>query len=740
MTLAIIKSGLSINLAKANAFDNPDSLWSSWKSNLIDVATETIGVKSFKGKCKPWWDKDINEAIQDRKRCCQTHRKWSTSGIDNKEQGDKLWNEYLDKKLKAKQLIKERITQKRISRCVDISKKGGTSSRDFWQELRGPKNVKDRINSLKLNNSNNVTTDRKIMNQTIHQYFHSLGKMNKCLYETDHDTTVKKQVNSLLANINEQITDETDTLLADIDISYDDVIDALGKAKLNKSPGLDNISNELIKNGGDAMNNSMHQLFRRLIQLEGTPQEWNKGIIIPIHKKGNKNNLNNYRGITLTSCVSKVFNRIISNSISSFVEDNQLLSEIQGGFRKNYRCEDHIFSLKSIAAMRLAEKKSTYLAFLDFSKAFDTVWRDGLLSLAWKLGIRGSMWKIVSSLYMNVQSNVKFGDIETDFFDVEEGVKQGCVLSPILFCIYINELARLIINEDVGVRICDVKTGCLFWADDVVLIADTEADLQRMLDIASKFSRTWKLDFNMDKSKVLVVGKRTDKTKLWKLGNQSISECDNYKYLGVHFSRNLSDHTHVNEIIKKGNRLIAFIKSIIDSHDDFNRVYYGDILWKSLALPCINYACSVWTCGSQSDIHKIENLQLQMARYILKAPRHTPGVALYGDLGWNSITSLQNVHRIKYFARLFNLDMHRWPKLMLNALMNLNCTTDQIRYTWLSMVRGALSKYDMDYIIDHESPTDSRWVNTFKRINTIVCNDEWNIVYSTGKIVASRLC
>ena len=68
--------------------------------------------------------------------------------------------------------------------------------------------------------------------------------------------------------------------------------------------------------------------------------------------------------------------------------------------------------------MRMAENKSTHLAFLDFSKAFDTVWRDGLLSLAWKLGIRGSMWKIVSSLYMNVQSNVKFGDFVTDLFEV----------------------------------------------------------------------------------------------------------------------------------------------------------------------------------------------------------------------------------------------------------------------------------------------------------------------------------
>ena len=258
---------------------------------------------------------------------------------------------------------------------------------------------------------------------------------------------------------------------------------------------------------------------------------------------------------------------------------------------------------------------------------------------------------------------------------------------PILFCIYINELARLIRKEGVGVRTCNVQTGCLFWADDVVLIADNAVDLQKMLDIASTFSRTWKLDFNIDKSKVLVVGKRTDKTKTWKLGNLSISECDHYKYLGVHISRNLSDHTHINEVIKKGNRLIAYIKSIVDSHDNFNRIYYGNILWKSLALPSINYACSVWTCGSKADSNKVENLQLQMARYILKAPRNTPGVALYGDLGWKPIASLQDVHRIKYFARLTNLEMHRWPKFMLNALMNLNCDIDHIRYKCLSSIR-----------------------------------------------------
>ena len=89
----------------------------------------------------------------------------------------------------------------------------------------------------------------------------------------------------------------------------------------------------------------------------------------------------------------------MANNISSYIECNNVLSEVQGGFRKDHRCEDHIFSLKGIAAARLAENKNTYMAFLDFRKAFDTVWRNGLLSVAWNIGIRGKTWKILNGLY-----------------------------------------------------------------------------------------------------------------------------------------------------------------------------------------------------------------------------------------------------------------------------------------------------------------------------------------------------
>ena len=108
-----------------------------------------------------------------------------------------------------------------------------------------------------------------------------------------------------------------------------------------------------------------------------------------------------------------------------------------------------------------------------------------ILLTAWNIGIRGRIWKILCNLYNNVQSKVKFGDIETDFFNVSDGVKQGCVLSPVLFSIYINEFAKMLKECNVGVYIDKVNVGCLFWADDVVLLANDDFELQRMLDVAS---------------------------------------------------------------------------------------------------------------------------------------------------------------------------------------------------------------------------------------------------------------
>ena len=111
------------------------------------------------------------------------------------------------------------------------------------------------------------------------------------------------------------------------------------------------------------------------------------------------------------------------------MENNGILGEAQGAFRRDRRMEDNIFTLQGICALRKSKKDKTFLAFLDLSKAFDRVWREGLFYLLWKNGIQGKCWKLLRSLYSNVSNKVLFGDFESDWFDQEFGLKQGCVLS-----------------------------------------------------------------------------------------------------------------------------------------------------------------------------------------------------------------------------------------------------------------------------------------------------------------------
>lgn len=713
------------------SYDDVNDIWDTWKSKVLKTANQTIGTKEVKGNNnKPWVDSEIRNAVNKRKNANREHRNWVKSNSNDKTKGEALWNTYKEKKSAAKSLIRKKIMQKRVDKSIKIASKGGPGCKDFWKNLRGDTNKRDRLNTLKIPNSNSITTDRTVMKQSIMQYFHTLGKMHRNLY--NHNDTLDERVSrpSLIKSISDlakaSLTDDhKDEHLSDLSFSLDDVISATRVCKNNKAPGIDCITNELIKNGGPSMFRSLYDMFTFFRNNERIPDEWNKGIIIPIHKKGAKNDLNNYRGITLNSCVSKIYNRLLSVSISSFLEVNNLLGEIQGGFRSNHRCEDHIFTLKSITACRLAEGKQTHLAFLDFKKAFDTVWREGLLNAAWGIGLRGRMWRILSNLYNKVQGQVQFGSLLTDFFDIDEGVKQGCVLSPILFCIFINELSKMIKEAKLGVRVCNVQIGCLFWADDVVLISEDGFELQKMLNIAASFADQWRLQFNYGKSNVLVTGRRNPGKKLWSLGDGFISEVNQYKYLGIQISSNLSDHGHIEEVVRKGHRLIAYIKSIIDDHDDYNRVYYGDILWKSIGLPSINYACSVWVPSSNSDIKKLENLQVQMAKTILKAPRNMTMEALYGDLGWNRLCAIQDNMRIDYLERLFNLDVDRWPKLLFNASFHVTKEKGCLQWKWFKHVQDCLSRCGLDHIFINRPPLNNGWSRVFKDIHRQIEVDEW---------------
>ena len=165
-------------------------------------------------------------------------------------------------------------------------------------------------------------------------------------------------------------------------------------------------------------------------------------VLLFIYKKGDREDPGNYRGITLLSVVGKVFCKIINNRLVECLDKEGLLHEGQAGFRVNRSCMDNIFTLNELMQGRMREDKLTYAFFLDIKKAYDTVWRNGLWCKLWDMGVRGKMWRIIKKMYEESRSMVLLEGEKSEVFNVEQGVAQGCSLSPILFSIYINDLLK----------------------------------------------------------------------------------------------------------------------------------------------------------------------------------------------------------------------------------------------------------------------------------------------------------
>ena len=218
------------------------------------------------------------------------------------------------------------------------------------------------------------------------------------------------------------------------------------------------------------------------------------GDIIPLHKKGSINNVDNYRGITLLSTLGKLFTRILNNWLICWAEDYSVYIEAQVGFRESMSTTDHIFSLHGIITHYLNNNKRLFCAFIDFSKAFDYIVRDNLWFKLIKLGIRGKILNIIMSMYENVKSRVKFNNAKGEKFVRYTGVRQGECLSPFLFSMFVNDLEQEMISKDIaGLDLDYFKLFLLMYADDIVLFSETDEGLKNGLNCMYDYCQKWKL-------------------------------------------------------------------------------------------------------------------------------------------------------------------------------------------------------------------------------------------------------
>ena len=229
------------------------------------------------------------------------------------------------------------------------------------------------------------------------------------------------------------------------------------------------------------------------------PDSSKESIILPLFKNGNENGPNSYRGISLCHISSKLYSSIINNRLQEWIEQNKLTGECQAGFKKDCSTVDHMFTVMAMIQKQFALNRKLHVAFIDFEKVFDSISRKLLWPILMKNGIKGRLYKCLRSMYENVKARIRCGAKFTDYINCTRGVKQGDMCSPVLFSLFINEIALDIINNGRhGINLSSdfVKLVILLFADDMILLSETVIGLQTQLN--SLFSAASRLQLKIN--------------------------------------------------------------------------------------------------------------------------------------------------------------------------------------------------------------------------------------------------
>ena len=272
-------------------------------------------------------------------------------------------------------------------------------------------------------------------------------------------------------------------------------------------------------------------------------------------------------------CVAKVYSKILNIRLQKYLENNKILVDEQNGFRACRSCIDHLFVLCTVLRNRKLSGKDTFLCYIDYKKAFDSVERHLLLYKLSQVGINGNMYRAISSLYSNPRSRVILNEHETEYFDCPVGVKQGDCLSPTLFAIFINDLAIEIKNSNIGVRLDEgLLINILLYADDIVLLAENEEDLQSLLFIVECWCKKWRLEINLTKTNIMHIrSNRKQQSKYTFIFDmQPVPYCTSYKYLGANINEFLDFNFTAECLADSAGRALSSIITKMIKNGGFN--------------------------------------------------------------------------------------------------------------------------------------------------------------------------
>ena len=342
-------------------------------------------------------------------------------------------------------------------------------------------------------------------------------------------------------------------------------------------------------------------------------------------------------------------------------------------------------------AERRQAKKKVMACFIDVRKAYDRVWRDGLWKALWQKGVRGKMWRVIKNYYRKVQSAVRLDEGNTEWFDVDVGVRQGCVISPMLFDVFVDRLAREVRALNLGVPAAGKRLSLLLYADDIVLLADSQEELQRMLGAVQAFCRRWRVQVNMSKTKVMAFGASGVKNLHIVWEGKKLEEVAEYKYLGLMIEKRGSWKKEKEKMLRKAKRAAAMAWTLAVRAGDMS-VKGMNNMWTALVRPHLEYGAEVLSMRVWEDAEKVMR---KVGRRVLKCGNRLPNDAIVGELGWMSMRGRRMLLRLSYWGKVLAMDGQRWVKRVYEhgrARLEGNANAN----TWCKLTREWLLELGLD--------------------------------------------
>lgn len=455
-----------------------------------------------------------------------------------------------------------------------------------------------------------------------------------------------------------------DERIPDITLSLDEVRKKIETLDGSKGSGPDGIPNLCIKMCAEAFALPLFELFSFSLRCGYFPMLWKISHIVPIHKKGSKLPVENYRGISILSAIPKMFESLIYDQLYSWIEPR--LSICQHGFLKKRSTTTNLVEFVSRTTQWMMDGLQVDTLYTDMSKAFDVVNTGAILSVLRKHGIEGPILRWLQTYLENRTQYVKLHQSRSKAFSVDSGVPQGSHLGPLLFITVMNVLPSFLD----GVYI-------LIYADDVKIFIPVSClkdcqNLQWNIELFSSFCRKFGLKINVSKCNVVSFSRKINTIHFeYQMGADVINRSFCVNDLGVQLDSELTFTEHTEKVIAKANAMFGLIKRL---GKDFDDPYTIISLYIGLVRSTIEYASVVWQPYYETHKTRIESVQKKFVRFALR------------NLGWRD--ALPNY---KSLCMLVGIDSLEIRRKMADALFLKDVIDDRYVSPYLA---GQVSLYE----------------------------------------------